>query len=74
MGARRQAREDRTRQLILDTLRQNPDGLTISEISRMLSIHYTTASKYLAVLEAAEKVVHRDVGMAKMFKILEESP
>ncbi|MBI2232583.1 MAG: winged helix-turn-helix transcriptional regulator [Candidatus Aenigmarchaeota archaeon] len=44
-------------------------GLTISEISRDLGMHYTTASKYLAVLEAEKKVIHRRIGMAKLFVI-----
>jgi len=42
-------------------------GLTISEISRELGMHYTTASKYLAVLEAEKKIIHRRIGMAKLF-------
>src|SRR3989344_5017664 len=44
-------------------------GLTISEISRELGMHYTTASKYLAVLEAEKKIIHRRIGMAKLFII-----
>lgn len=62
-------REQKTRKRILDTLAKNEDGLTISEFARILGMHYTTVSKYLAVMEAENKVVHRDVGMAKMFKM-----
>jgi predicted ArsR family transcriptional regulator len=64
-------KEERTRKLILEALRKS-DGLTISDMSRLLNIHYTTASKYLAVLEAMNLVMHRDVGMAKMFKLVEK--
>lgn len=46
---------------------QKHNGLTISDVSRILGIHYTTASKYLAVMEAEQKVTHRRIGMAKLF-------
>jgi predicted ArsR family transcriptional regulator len=69
MVIRNQKREQKTRELILDLLTKNEDGLTISDISRILALHYTTVSKYLAVLEAFGAVAHRDIGMAKVFKI-----
>jgi predicted ArsR family transcriptional regulator len=62
-------REEKTKKLILETLQKNPDGLTISDVARILSIHYTTASKYLAVMEALEIVVRKDFGMAKVFRV-----
>jgi predicted transcriptional regulator len=62
-------REQETRNRILNLIRENGDGLTISDISRVLEIHYTTASKYLAVLEAEKRVVHRGIGMAKLFRL-----
>lgn len=43
-----------------------PDGLTVKEIAKMLGISRTTASKYVAVLEAEEKIVCRRVGRAKL--------
>jgi predicted ArsR family transcriptional regulator len=58
------------KQEILELLK-NSDGLTISEVSRKLSISYTTASKYLAVLLAEGKVKVRELGMAKLFKVSE---
>lgn len=61
-------REEKTRRLILETLRKG-DGLTISDVSRILDIHYTTASKYLAVMEAQGIIVRKDIGMAKVFKV-----
>ena len=54
---------------IFQLLKINRDGLTITETSKKLNIHYSTASKYLAVLEAEGKLKRRDVGMAKLFKI-----
>jgi len=57
---------------IIKTLKSHSDGLTITDISKILHIHYTTASKYLAVLEAEGKIVHRDIGMAKLFRLKEK--
>jgi DNA-binding IclR family transcriptional regulator len=54
---------------ILKLLQKEKEGLTITDITRILQIHYSTSSKYLAVLEAEGKVVHRDIGMAKLFKL-----
>jgi len=54
---------------IFQLLKVNKDGLTITETSKKLKIHYITASKYLAVLEAEGKLKHRDIGMAKLFRI-----
>jgi len=69
MTGRSKKREDRTRARILDLLERNKDGLTISDVARSLSIHYTTVSKYLAVMEAEQKITHRDIGMAKVFRV-----
>jgi len=54
---------------IFQLLKVNKDGLTITETSKKLKIHYITASKYLAVLEAEGKLKHRDIGMAKLFRV-----
>ena len=62
-------REQETKHRILNLVKENTDGLTISDISRMLEIHYTTASKYLAVLEAEKRIVRRGIGMAKLFRL-----
>jgi predicted transcriptional regulator len=43
-----------------------PDGLTVKEIANMLGISRTTASKYVAVLEAEGKIIRRRVGRAKL--------
>ena len=53
---------------IIDTLKKN-DGCTISDVSRSLDIHPSTASKYLAVMEAERSVICRHIGMAKVFRI-----
>ena len=44
------------------------DGFTITEVAHKLELHHITASKYLAVLEAEKRIIHRGIGMAKVFK------
>jgi DNA-binding IclR family transcriptional regulator len=51
---------------ILKLISRKPLGLTIEEISRELRINRATASKYLAVLEAQERILVRDLGKAKL--------
>ncbi len=70
MTGRSAKREDRTRKLILGALEKNSDGLTITDMAKLLDIHYTTASKYLAVMEAQNIIVRRDIGMAKVFRVV----
>lgn len=69
MAIRNQKREQKTRSLIMDSLSKNDSGLSISDLSRMLEMHYTTISKYVAVLEAEGMIVHREFGMAKVFRL-----
>ena len=56
-----------TKNQILDLLKRK-EGLTITEVAHKLDLHHITASKYLAVLEAEKRIVHRGIGMAKVFK------
>ena len=51
---------------IIELLSERSYGLTIEEISRLLNINRTTASKYLFVLNAEGKIFVRDVGKAKL--------
>jgi len=53
---------------ILEALKDR-NGCTISDISRTLDIHPSTASKYLAVMEAEQYVKCRAIGMAKVFMV-----
>ncbi len=57
---------------ILNLLQKQKEGLTITDVTKILQIHYSTSSKYLAVLEAEGKVIRRDIGMAKLFKISDD--
>lgn len=57
---------------IFKLLQNRKEGLTITDVTKLLQIHYSTSSKYLAVLEAEGKVVRRDIGMAKLFKLSDD--
>ncbi len=45
------------------------DFLTIEETANKLGMHRTTASKYLAVLEAKGLVKYRAIGKAKLYSV-----
>jgi predicted transcriptional regulator len=60
------------RDRILELLKKQKEGLTITDVTKFLQIHYSTSSKYLAVLEAEGKIIHRDIGMAKLFKLRDD--
>ncbi|MEM5794555.1 MAG: winged helix-turn-helix transcriptional regulator [Candidatus Aenigmatarchaeota archaeon] len=62
---------------ILETIKQNPEGLTIMEISRKLGIHRNTVSKYVFALAKAGIIEQRRIGKValcyfrkKFFQIL----
>jgi DNA-binding IclR family transcriptional regulator len=57
---------------ILKLLQKQKEGLTITDVTKILQTHYSTSSKYLAVLEAEGKIIHRDIGMAKLFKVRDD--
>jgi predicted transcriptional regulator len=54
---------------IFQAIKQS-DGLSISDVARLLHLNYITSSKYLAVLEAEKRITHRQIGMAKLFKVV----
>lgn len=57
---------------ILDLLVERDYGLTIKDISNALKISRSTASKYLAVMEAGNIVKMRTVGKAKLHYLKNE--
>lgn len=52
--------------LVIELLKKNVDGLTIIEISRELKISRNTVAIVLAELKGAEKIRIRPVGKAKL--------
>ena len=57
---------------IIKELRGNPDGFTVSELSKKLNISRHTVSNCFAFLEGAEKVKIRQTGMAKIYSWIEK--
>ncbi len=55
--------------VILDVLKKSDISLTINEVAEKTNAHRTTASKYLAVLEAKGVVKCRNVGKAKLYSV-----
>ncbi|MFH1607547.1 MAG: winged helix-turn-helix domain-containing protein [archaeon] len=55
------------REKIIKELKENPDGATVSELSKKLSISRQTVSNCFAFLEGAEKIKTRQAGMAKIY-------
>jgi len=55
------------REKIIKELKKNPNGFTVSELSKKLRISRQTIANSFAFLEGAEKVKIRKVGMAKIY-------
>ena len=54
------------KEAILNLLKKNTDGLTISDISKILGFSRNTVSVYLAELKGGDKIRIRSVGIAKL--------
>jgi len=54
------------KELVIEILKKNSDGLTIIEIARALKISRNTAAVALAELKGAELVRIRPIGKAKL--------
>lgn len=54
-------------ELILDHLKENPAGLTISDIANGIKASRMTVSKYISVLEAKEKIISRKIGAYNLY-------
>jgi DNA-binding Lrp family transcriptional regulator len=51
---------------ILRALKNNREGLTISELAKKLKLHRHTIPKYIYKLEGERKIKIRKVGVAKL--------
>ena len=54
------------RKLILEVLRNHPEGLTITSIASMTGLHRHTSTKYIHELIGADMVFQRRIGVAKL--------
>lgn len=59
--------------VIMDVLKKSDISLTINEVAERVNTHRTTASKYLAVMEAKGMIRCRNVGKAKLYYVNNES-
>ncbi len=59
---------------IWDLLKTNPKGLTIEEVSKILSLSRATTAKYLNMLVIAGKADMRTLGPAKLFYLTQRLP
>jgi len=55
------------RDKIIKDLKKNPNGFTVSELSKKLNFSRQTIANCFAFLEGARKVNIRQVGMAKIY-------
>ncbi len=58
---------DKNREIIIRELKKNPNGFTISELSKKLNLSRQTISNCFAFLEGAQKVKIRKAGMARIY-------
>ena len=55
------------RKKVISELKKNPNGYTISELSKKLKITRHTIANVFAFLEGARKIKIRQAGMAKIY-------
>jgi PAS domain S-box-containing protein len=65
---------DRIKGKILQELRSNPKGLTVSEVSRKIGLNRNSTAKYLDILRINGRIDMRALGRAKMFYISQRVP
>lgn len=54
------------KELVIKTLKQHPQGLTVAELSELLNVHRQTATKYLFELIGAKIIRRRWIGAASL--------
>ena len=59
--------ETNTETLILDFLKKQPMGATVTDIANKLDMSRTTTVKYLEVMRATGLLDYKEVGMAKLW-------
>ena len=58
--------EREKRDKILDVLKNHPEGLTVNDISKLVKINRSTASKYIFGLIIEGLIYQRKIGPAKL--------
>ena len=57
---------DEIKNRVENLLKKNPNGLTITEISKLLKLTRNTVAIALAELKGAQQITIRKIGMAKL--------
>lgn len=60
------------KEAIINFLKENPKGLSITDIVKLLGMSRSAIRTALAVLEGAQKVAIRQTGMTKLYYLFEE--
>ena len=60
------SKEERIKLKIISVLRLHKEGLTIKDLSVLVSAHRQTVAKYVLVLEAEGVIYRREVGSATL--------
>ncbi|MEM3393692.1 MAG: helix-turn-helix domain-containing protein [Candidatus Methanomethylicia archaeon] len=60
------------KELIVNALKEHPDGLTIQEISRLTGMSRITATIYLHELLGEGKITERKIGAYRLFNLKEK--
>jgi len=55
-----------TKEIILNLLKDHPEGLTIQKISKLTGMSRITATKYVHELIGEEKILERRIGVARL--------
>jgi predicted transcriptional regulator len=61
-----------SKEIILDILKEHPDGLTIQEVSKLAKMSRITATKYVHELIGEGKIVERKIGIARLLFLKEK--
>ncbi|WP_342772062.1 MULTISPECIES: PAS domain-containing protein [unclassified Methanoculleus] len=60
-------RTDHSISKVLDTLKEHPEGLSITDLAVLLSMNRNSASKYLDILQRQGSIDMRQIGVAKIY-------
>ncbi len=56
-----------SKEIVIGLLKDNPQGLSIEDISSKLKVHRQTIRVIIAELKGAKEVIERRVGMTKLY-------
>jgi CheY-like chemotaxis protein len=61
------SRTDNSISKVLSTLKEHPNGLSITDLAALLSMNRNTVSKYLGILQRQGSIDMRQIGAAKIY-------